>query len=283
MKTYLDCYPCFLRQALDAARFAGASDEQQARVLQDTLEILQTVTPDMTPPTVGDKIHRHVRELVNHNDPYAEVKQRATERAQHLLPQVREMIRKADDPFEQAVRMAIAGNIIDFGPGSSYDLSGALAEVTQRPLIADGLEALRHALDRHRSMLYIGDNAGETVFDRALIEVLDVDVTYVTKGAPVLNDATLDDAKAAGLHEVAHLITTGSDAPGTILARASTEFRRAYDQARVIIAKGQANYETLSPGDERLFFLLKAKCPVIARDLGVETGSLVVKQGQARG
>lgn len=279
MRTYLDCYPCFLRQALDAARFAGASGEAQVQVIQETLELLQTLDPTSTPPEVGEVIHRAVRERVAHSDPYREVKRIATEAALRLRPWIGVQIAGAADPFERAVRIAIAGNVIDFGPSAEYDLEGALAEVTEHPLTINDLGALRSALTRASSVLYIADNAGETVFDRALIEILDLDVTYAVKGAPVLNDATLEDAEAAGLAGCASLLSTGSDAPGTILDRTSAEFRRAYEAAEVILAKGQANYETLSPGDPRVFFLLKAKCPVIARDLGVEPGSLIVKQG----
>lgn len=281
MRTYLDCYPCFLRQALDAARFAGADDEAQAHVLQETLALLQTLDPAATPPEIGDQIHRRVRETTAHADPYDTVKRVATERALELYPWMQHHIAGAADPFGQAVRIAIAGNIIDFGPSSQYDLEGTLAEVTQAPLAIDDLEALRSALSRASSLLYIGDNAGETVFDRALIEILDLPVMYAVKGGPVLNDATLDDARMAGLDACAALISTGSDAPGTILSRTSPDFRRRYQEAPVIIAKGQANYETLSPGDPRVFFLLKAKCPVIARDLGATTGGLIVKQGSA--
>ncbi len=279
MRTYLDCYPCFLRQALDAARFAGAGEEAQIQVIQETLALLQTLDPSSTPPVVGEAIHRAVRERVGHSDPYRGVKRNATEQALRLRAWIAVRIADAVDPFEEAVRIAVAGNIIDFGPSAVYDLERALAEVTERPLAINDLGALRRALTRAASVLYIADNAGETVFDRALIEILDLDVTYAVKGAPVLNDATLEDAQAAGLDSCATLLSTGSDAPGTILDRTSDEFRRAYEAAEVIVAKGQANYETLSPGDPRIFFLLKAKCPVIARDLGVEPGGLIVKQG----
>lgn len=285
MRTYLDCYPCFLRQALDAARFAGASGEQQAKVLQDTLEMLQDFDPGTAPPEIGDKIHRRVRAIVGNSDPYHQVKRAATDEALRLRPWMQATISGSPDPLETAVRLAIAGNIIDYAHNPDYDLEATIAEATQRSLDVNDLGALRFSLARAQEegdgILYIGDNAGETVFDRALIEILDLDVTYAVKGAPVLNDATLEDAEHAGLDECAALVGTGADTPGTILSRTSAAFQHMFAEANVIIAKGQANYETLSPGDERIFFLLKAKCPVIARDLGVETGGLIVKQGGA--
>lgn len=283
MKTYLDCYSCFVRQALDAARFAGVDEAQQWRIVHDTLVLIQDLDPTTSPPEVSDQIHRRVRALVKNGDPYEGVKNAATDAALKLLPWMQMTIAGAEDPLEMALRLAIAGNVIDFGYRSDYDLETAIAEAMVAPLAANDMAALQERLAEAQgaggSLLYLSDNAGETVFDRALIEILDLDVTYAVKGGPVLNDATMADAVRAGLGAVATLIDTGVDAPGTMLARTSESFRRHFDEAAVIIAKGQANYETLSPGDARVFFVLKAKCPVISRDLGVELGAFVVRQG----
>jgi hypothetical protein len=127
-------------------------------------------------------------------------------------------------------------------------------------------------------VLYLGDNAGETVFDRVLIEALEPPVLYAVKGGPVLNDATLDDALAAGLETCATIIDNGSRAPGTVLDLCSAEFRGAFDAAPLVIAKGQANYETLSEAGPRVFCLLQAKCPVIAEDMRVPVGSTIVRR-----
>lgn len=284
MKTYLDCYPCFLRQALDAARFAGANDNQQLYLMREVLELLQKVSPEATPPEIGDHIHRRVRQIVGHHDPYRAVKTVATQQALALYPRLKALVAQSTDPLAQAARIAIAGNIIDFGPGRDYDLEATLDQVMTQPLAVDDLDALRTAFDVAESsaypLLYLADNAGETVFDRVLIETIGRPVTYAVKGGPTLNDATRKDAEAAGLDAIANLISTGVDAPGTMLARSSAAFRHAYAAAEVIIAKGQANYETLSPGDARVFFLLKVKCPVIGRDIGVDSGSIVIKQGE---
>jgi uncharacterized protein with ATP-grasp and redox domains len=131
-------------------------------------------------------------------------------------------------------------------------------------------------------VLYLADNAGETVFDRLLSEVLNVPVIYAVKGGPILNDATREDALSAGLGQVAEIVETGVDAPGTILSRCSEEFRQIYDEAEMVIAKGQANYETLSEQGSKVFLLLQTKCPVIARDVGVAIESIVLKQAGVR-
>ena len=284
MKTYLDCYPCFLRQALDAARMAGADEEQQRVVLERVLEVMGRIGPSSTPPEIGDRIHRIVRQETGAADPYRTIKQESTRQALDLYPRLKSLVAEADDPLDVAVRLSIAGNIIDLAPGRDFDLWGTVERVLTQSFAIDDRRAFRVALSRAGQVLYLADNTGETVFDRVLIETLDMPVVYAVKGGPILNDATREDALAAGVDQVAEIVSTGSDAPGTVLDRGrghacSAEFRRLYDKAGLIVAKGQANYETLSEEGPRVFFLLQIKCPVIARDAGVPVGSVVLKQG----
>jgi hypothetical protein len=179
-----------------------------------------------------------------------------------------------------AVRLSIAGNIIDYGPVAQYDLWDTIERVSTQPFAIDASAAFREALHEAETVLYLADNAGETVFDRLLIEHIDKPVFYAVKDGPVLNDATLEDAQAAGLGQVAKIISTGSNMPGTVLSQCSDRFQQQYKEATFIIAKGQANYETLSEEGERVFCLLQAKCPVIADDIGVPVGSIVLMQGR---
>jgi uncharacterized protein with ATP-grasp and redox domains len=268
MRTYLDCYPCFLRQALDAARLAGANDDQQRAILDQVLELLRQIAPSSTPPEIGNEVHRLVRREVGNGDPYRTAKEASTRQALALYPRLKELVQEADDGLDAAVRLSIAGNIIDLGPDQQYDLWGVAKRVLAQPFALDDRGAFWEALRTASPVLYLADNAGETVFDRVLIEALDLPVVYATKGGPVLNDATVDDALAAGLDRAADVVSTGSDAAGTILERCSGDFRQLYREAKMIVAKGQANYETLSEAGPRTFFLLQAKCPVIARDSG---------------
>ncbi|MGD9099322.1 MAG: ARMT1-like domain-containing protein [Anaerolineae bacterium] len=280
MKTFLDCYPCFLRQALDAARLAGADERQQKVVLARVLDVLKQVEAWSTPPEVGDRVHRIVRQEVGVEDPYRAVKEASTRQSLALYPRLKTLLAEADDPLEVGVRLSIAGNIIDLGPAREYELWNTVERVLVQPFAIDDRAAFQAAIARAGQVLYLADNAGETVFDRVLIETLDLPVTYAVKGGPVLNDATREDALAAGVNQAADVISTGSDAPGTVLDRCSERFRQLYEQAELVIAKGQANYETLSQEGPKVFFLLQTKCPVIARDVGVPVGSIVLKQGQ---
>jgi uncharacterized protein with ATP-grasp and redox domains len=279
MRTYLDCYPCFLRQALEAARWLRADEAAQKVLVDRVLDQLGEIELASTPPQIGDRVHRLVRETLGDGDPYRAFKREATRHALALLPRLEALVAESADPLETAIRLSIAGNIIDAGVSQRYDLWKTVERVLAQPFAIGELAGLRSALAGAASVLYLADNAGETVFDRLLVPLLGRPVVYAVKGGPILNDATLEDARSAGLEPAAQLLSTGSDAPGTVLERCSEEFREAYRQSELVIAKGQANYETLSEEGPKVFFLLQAKCPIVARDLGVEVGSIVLCRG----
>jgi len=189
------------------------------------------------------------------------------------------------DRLEGGARVAIAGNVIDFGIYERIDIDRSIEEAFRLPLSATEYLAFHRAVDRANRVLYLCDNAGEIVFDRVLIEILrdkGKDVIAVVKGSPVINDATRDDAFAAGLHECATVIDNGNDGIGTLLEDCSTQFLDEFRLADLIISKGQANYETLAQaGDERIFFLFKVKCQVVAAFLKLEGGDSVLIGGDA--
>jgi len=279
MKARPDCYPCFLRQALDAARRAEASEEQQRQILLTTMEELGAFPAEAMPPQMAQKIHRQVRRLSDNTDPYLAGKLEATQQALALYPELKRRVEKSSDRLQTALRIAIAGNIIDLGVHESYDLEATLERVLKQPFAINDLELFRSALTKsNTTILYLGDNAGETVFDRVLIEILDRPVTYAVKAAPILNDATREDAISAGLDKIVEVIDNGSDAPGTLLDDCSSSFREHFEKAGLIISKGQGNYESLSGHPAPVFFLLQAKCSVIARNLGVTVGDIILKR-----
>jgi len=280
VRTFLDCIPCFIRQALDAARLATDDEAIHERVLREALRMAGALDPQTTPPAMGQGLHRLIRELAGNDDPYREVKQRFNALALRMYPRLRRLVEEADDPFGTAARLAIAGNVIDSGIDNQLDDAGveeAVRHALSAPLRGDPA-ALQEAVASSRDILYLADNAGEIVFDRLLIEQMPLEkVTVAVRGRPVLNDATIEDAEAAGLTALVKVIDNGSDAPGTILEDCSDAFRRRFRRADLVVAKGQGNYETLSDAGRGVFFVLKAKCPVIARDLGCEVGSLVLQ------
>ncbi len=257
--------------------------EIQERVLREVLRLVSAMDLTQSPPEMGQKIHRLIREVSGNPDPYAEVKQRFNRLALAAYPEMQSKMRASQEPFETAVRFAIAGNVIDFGvsPALEEDVVGqSMQSALEAPLNRDALKSLQAAIEQSERILYLGDNAGEIVFDRLLIEQIDRQkVTFVVRGSPVINDATMEDARMTGITNLVDVIDNGSDAPGTILEDCSAEFRQRFKTADMIIAKGQGNYETLSQINREIIFLFKVKCPVIAEDVGCETGSYVIGVG----
>lgn len=282
VKIYLDCYPCFLGQALRAARISGADDAQQYSILQHTLTLLHHLPPGTTPAQIGYHVQEIVRDTVGPKDPFYEIKRTSTQQALALYPKMKELIQQSDDPLALAIRLSIAGNIIDFAVSDLVvDLWETVERVIRQPYAIDDTADLIHRLKTASHVLYLADNAGETVFDRILIEALPVPVIYVVKDGPIVNDATMEDAIAAGLDSCTTLMSNGSSASGTILSFCSDLFRQHFKDAPLIIAKGQANFETLSDAGTNLYCLLQVKCPMIGQHLNVPVGSIVARQSTA--
>ncbi len=280
MNTYVKCLPCFVRQAAEGVAMATDDEALHEKVLRAALKTVSEMDMTPCPPRMGQTIHRLVRELSGIDDPYASVKNQFNQRALALVPKLQQRIQQADNPLETAVRFAIAGNVIDFGVSDfrqAHDIETLLEEALHADLDRGILENLVSSIEQAQHILYLADNTGEIVFDGLLIEQLPREkVTLVVRGGPIINDATLDDARELGLTELVHTIDNGSDAPGTLLDDCHEEFRQVYDQADLIIAKGQGNYESLHEADKHIFFLLKAKCEVTASIAGVELGSWVL-------
>jgi len=285
MKTFLDCIPCFVRQALDSAKLATDDEQIHEQVVREALRMAADLEMSQSPPAIGQKIHRLIRRLIGDNDPYQRIKEQFNNLALKLYPELKKRVTESEDPFATAVRLAIAGNIIDFGVKTSLTESDVEKTIEQSLLDHfddNRIQGFKEAVTQAEKILYLADNAGEIVFDRLLIEQLPVKrVTVVVKGEPVINDATMEDAVTAGLDKIVEVIDNGSDAPGTILESCSQSFRDRFDKADLIIAKGQGNYETLSDIDKNIFFILKAKCPVIARDIGCEVGEMILQKSNS--
>ncbi len=256
--------------------------DEQERVVRRTLSALQTLDFGETPPRMAAEIHGIIRDELDLADPYVEAKRQSTELANGIVARLGAVLADAADPFEVALRLAIAANVIDFGVGVAVErIEADILRARDWPLPAEEVEALRSAIDEAQSVLYLGDNAGEAAFDRLLIQYMPAGkVTYVVRGGPIINDVTREDAEAVGMHHLVDIVDNGSVAPGTILELCSESFRRRFWSADLIIAKGQGNYESLSGESAPVFFLLKAKCPVVAEHLGCCEGDLVVRRSR---
>ncbi len=283
MKTYLDCIPCFLDQALRAARAATGDENIQRQVLDSVAGMLPGLPLDVTPPEIARRVYGIVADLTGNEDPYYEAKQQANRLALSLYPELKEVIAASSDPLFTACRLAIAGNSIDMGPRTAYgDLESIVQKALTSPLVVNDYEILQENLARAARILYLGDNAGEIVFDKMLIEELrqykeGLEITFVVRERPIINDVTMKDAVDTGMDRVATCISNGSDTPSTHLSRCPAHLESLFRTADVIVSKGQGNFEALSGEQGNIFFMLKAKCSLVAKLLGVHTGDAVLK------
>ncbi len=285
MRTSLDCVPCLLRQALEATRRVSSDPILHELFLREVLQWTSEMDLDGSPPVLAQRIHGRLREISGIEDPYREEKEAQNRMALRVLPELKARVEAAPDPLALAVRLAIAGNVIDLGVNGKVDesdLRQSIQKALAEPLVGD-LDGFRREVEEARNILYLADNAGEIALDYLLIEQLGpARVTLAVRGAPILNDATRADARAVGLDLMVQVIDNGSDAPGTVLEDCSEAFLGRLADADLILAKGQGNYETLSQEARHLFFLFKAKCPVIAEHAGVPLGANVLARPRAR-
>lgn len=280
MKTYLECIPCFGKQVVEVAGMLD-DHERQNEAVKKMLAAFAEYDLQDPPPVFAQRLARIARPYLDGRDPFHEVKERFNTLAMHILPDLMEKVKGAPDPFGLASRLCIVGNVIDSGVVSIKLEEKAVEEeimnASQEELFGD-IRPFQECFLKADRILWLADNAGEIVLDQLLMAFTDpAKITIAVRSRPILNDATMDDAESIGLVSRYRVIENGSDAPGTILEDCSPEFMEHFNEADLIISKGQGNYETLSSlPDKRIFFLLKAKCPVIARDIGCDVGRLVI-------
>lgn len=279
MQLFLDCLPCLLRQVLEAARMASDDETVQARIMDDAVATLARHGEFATAPAMAAEMHGLVRRHTGLDDPYAEIKARDLAAALRLVPLLEAYVESADDPLSGALKVSATGNVMDSALFKDLDIEVVMQGELDRPFAVADVEDLRTALAGGRSVLVIGDNAGEAVFDTLLLRELarDHDVVFAVRGRPIINDVTLAEAKAAGVDRHARVVASGSGAPGLILAEADPAFRMLFDSADVVISKGQGNFEALSDAPRDVFFLLKAKCAKIGHALDVPVGAYVLR------
>jgi uncharacterized protein with ATP-grasp and redox domains len=279
MKTAFECIPCFLNQALAVARKLLLSKERTESLLREMLMILYQQDWQLPPPVIARETQRSIRALTGSDDPYLEQKMADTRTALELLPEIETSIASSATPFLSAVQFSLAGNAIDFGATNGWDagVRNTFQKALTRHLDENAVSRLKAAVSNSKNILFLADNVGEIVFDRPFLEQLGSgNVTVAVRGEPVLNDATMDDARRSGLTERFRGISNGSDVPGTWLDDCSDEFRVLFEKAELIVAKGQGNYECLSTVRRRICFLFMVKCSFVSQQVGMPTGSYAI-------
>ncbi len=272
-----------MRQALEAARFVTDDEKVQKKLLKKVLIELDGINWDTSPPEIAHVVHRIVRKASGIDDPYRDVKRRYNDIALKMYPNLKGMVDRSPTPLLTALRLAIAGNIIDYGVGSNFDLDRTILDVLEKKFKIHDLSEFMRTLKTANDLTYLADNAGEIVFDKILIETIleeyDIDkILFVIKNEPIINDATEEDAIYVGIDEIPSIefLQVGFDVLGNGMKYPSEEFWTILTQSDMVIGKGQGNYELLSDRG-KIFFLLMAKCPVIAKDLGVSIGDIILK------
>ncbi len=278
MEIHYECIACTVAQAQKITEMSTEDVEMRKRAMLFLANRLgEFFREDSVPATDGGRLFLELYDFLGDDDPFREYKRISTGLARSVAAEVRGV-----DDIKRALKLAIAGNTIDFAVG--YDpkkIGNDLLDLVSRELYIDQSNELLMELERAKMLLYLVDNCGEIYFDRIFIELIRrefpvLEVYVAAKEGSIINDATVEDLREAGFDKIARVISTGSRLPGTPLEYASPEFLRLFERADVIIAKGQANFETLSDlGDGRIFFLLRAKCPPISRELGVPRGAMV--------
>lgn len=283
MKMHDKCLPCVVNQVIKVANITGMDTKAKEELLREVFAYLSKMDFEITTPEIIGEVFGVIKKHANNPDPYKETRNHYNTLFLRLLPEFEGKMEQADNAFQLAVRYAIVGNIIDFNPIHNTlleDIYDCFDKMEQLELAIDDSRMLMEDILSAKVLLYLGDNCGEICMDKLLLKKIkeqnpEVRLLFGVRGEPVVNDSIAEDAYAVGIDEYAEIIDNGDGSLGTVLKRTSTEFKDAYRQADVIIAKGQANYECLSEENKNIYFLLMTKCDVIAKDINVEENKMI--------
>ncbi len=294
LKIKPECAVCIIRQVVEVSKEITNDEKERFRLVKSCIEVIGEVYGEgAVPAWMGTQVHRHLKKISNCEDPYKRLKEKADKIALKYLDVVKKEVAINDDleRLKKKVLVAIAGNVIDFGPFSTdMDIVSKIEETLTGNLTIDDSEEFLNDLKNSKKILYVCDNAGEIVFDKLLIEELNKyvdEVVVAVKGKPILNDATLEDAELVGIGDVARVIKVGEDIIGVLLEECSQEFLNELDSADMIVAKGMGNYESLTEYENEikkpLYYIFKVKCVPVAEHVGnVNVGDNVLLKANHR-
>ncbi|MBE5995546.1 MAG: DUF89 family protein [Paenibacillaceae bacterium] len=283
MELLIDCIPCLLRQSLEAARIATDQKEIHNKIMKETIKLLSGYDKYKNSPQLAKDIHNLVKYETGNPDPYQQIKNRDLQAAKNLYPFLKDFLQRKENSIYWALKVAAVGNNLDAAVYSNPELEKCISKELEKEFTICDLDLFTKKLQQAKNILIIGDNTGETIFDRVMLESFpDAEITYGVRGESIINDVTEKEAIDSGLNSVARVISTGCGSPGTILTDCSPEFIDIYERSDVIISKGQGNFEALSGEKGNLFFLLKAKCPAIAGAFHVKINDYIFHYENAK-
>lgn len=283
MNVSYECGPCFLRQAREALDLSTDDEDLKMEVMGEIFKFLSTnFKAGANSNGTGSVMHNIIKQKTGCKDPYYNEKVEGNEIALKYLPDVKKILTE-DDSLENYVKIAIIGNILDFGAFTlDEDIESVIKESLKKDLAVKDIDEFENSLKKHDKVLYLVDNTGEIVFDKLLLSKIkeyDLDITIAVKSEPILNDATLVEALDVGLDEFGELVEIGAGTVGYVDSEISDEFREIFDSHEFIISKGMGNYEGLTEIDlsaKDIYFLLCVKCNTIARHIGANLHDMLL-------
>jgi len=277
------CVGCIINQSARVAEAIHADEKLQTQLISTVEEMSKSFSFSQTPPQIAAYVYEKMALIAGKNDLYDEVKEHSTQKALSFVPLLHEELEKSDDTLLTATKIAVAGNVIDLAAEVAFDLEEELSKIFETEFAHNDFVQFKRSLEKADTVLVIGDNVGEHIFDYVFIETLqklypNAVFSYMVRGVPIINDVTMKEAQEAGFDRLCNLVDSGVNTPGFDYARANVTAKELYDSADVVISKGMGNFESLSPTHrENVCFLLKVKCNVVANFLGAEVGDIICK------
>jgi damage-control phosphatase, subfamily I len=279
MKSETACINCVFKQAFNTAKYATDNLEERLEIIERLIRIAGEFDLNDAPTILSKNAYRICEEVTGNKDPYASEKRMTNETAMKELPFIEKCIEEADDSLSAALHAAAAGNVIDCGIDQKYDLEKDIKKFLKIPFTRNHIEQFKKDMKTAEKILILGDNAGEIVFDTLLVKELKKyvkEIVYCVKSGPIINDATMEDAVSVGMVNCADsIIETGSDDIGVNWNNCSKIFKDEFFSSDIVISKGQGNFESCCDVEHNIYFLLKAKCDIIAENTKVALGDLM--------
>ena len=277
------CVECIINQSVKVSDAINAEPSLK-KELTSTVEVMsKDFSFSQNPPEIASYVYEKMSEIANKEDLYDEVKKNSTIKALSFVPLLKDKLLSSPDKLLTATKIAVAGNVIDLAAAVEFDLEEELTKIFDTDFSHNDFDAFKDSLEVAKRVVVLGDNVGEHIFDYMFIETLDelypkIEFHYFVRGNPIINDVTIVEAKEAGFDRLCSLVDSGVNTPGFAYSRATKEAQELFDSADLVISKGMGNYECLSPSHrDRICFLLKVKCDVVANSLGRELGDIVCK------
>ena len=284
MNIYEDCVACIINQSVRVADAINADVKLKDEIISTVQEMGKTFSFSNTPPEIAADVYEKMAQIANKTDLYDEVKKHSTQKALSFVPFLKEKLLKDSDKLLIATKIAVAGNVIDLAAQVAFDLEEELDKIFNTDFSHNDFDDFSDSLSKAKSILIIGDNVGEHIFDYIFIETLqklypNTLFYYMVRGRPIINDVTMKEAKEAGFDTLCNLVDSGVNTPGFAYARANNSAKELFDSVDLVISKGMGNFESLTPTHrENICFLLKVKCNVVANFLDKEVGDIICKK-----